>query len=302
MGKFSFHAAYVAAAALLVSGCTDPDGSKPATIVAGAVAALPDPKCRPMTAADRRRAELALQVMSDFPRSAPIFAGAMEVFGRPQNLDERLRYCVSSDLRDEVARRTTAASVWGWGLPGLTRLELARELGPRDPSIVQDVANAAFVGRPIEEPPFADIRPVARSVLASFGVAAKPWRQQALSAMNDQDALGTSAAQVAGASGDPEAVDRVGALFRKALRSAPTGEAVPVEKGERLVELSYALGVAGPQARNHVSALVEFLNRDVEKGSHFGTLELPPKEVCRALQAIGGAEAMTAVRGARCRP
>ncbi len=262
--------------------------------------ALPDRTCAPMTVVDEQRAKLALEVMTSFPRHSPIFDGAMDVFGHPQNLRDPLPYCVSTQMKDEVTKRTIAASAWNRGLPGLTRLALANELGPRDPSIVQDVASAAFLNMPIEEGPFFDIRPKARSVLASFGTAAGPWREQALSSMNSDDSLGTSAAQVAAASGDSEAIDQVAALFRETLDREPTNGAVPVAKGERLVELAYALGAAGPQARSHVPTLIRFLNRDVEYGSHFGILELPPKGVCRVLEAIGGQDAIESARGPRC--
>lgn len=290
----------LAALVLASGGCSATANEEPKQFEMDASYALPDQTCEPMTAVDEQRAGLALEVMSNFPRHAPIFSGAMDVFGNPQNLGAKLPFCVSASLKDEVTKRTVTASAWNWGLPGLTRLALANELGPRDPSIVQDVASAAFLNRPIEEGPFSDIRPKARSVLASFGVAARPWREQSLSSMNGDDSLGTSAAQVAAASGDSEAIDQVAALFRETLDRVPAQGAVPVAKGERLVELAYALGAAGPQARSHVATLIRFLNRDVEHGSHFGILELPPEEVCRVLEAIGGQEAIESARGPRC--
>lgn len=300
MNTLSILNVWVVAAVFASGGCSDTSNRKPLKILMDANYALPDQTCEPMTAEDERRAQTALQVMSDFPRHASIYSGAMDVFGHPKNLGDPLRYCVSSDLKDEVVRLTTASSAWSWGLPGLSRLALANELGPRDPSIVRDVAGAAFLNRSIEEGPFSDIRPKARSVLASFGVAAAPWKEEALSSMNAKDAMGTSAAQVAGASGDPEAVNLVAALFRETLDNVPTEGAIPAEPGERLVELSFALGVAGSRARSHAALLVEFLNRDVLKGSHFGMLALPPDDVCRVLQVIGGPTAMQAVEGPRC--
>lgn len=57
---------------------------------------------------------------------------------------------------------------------------------------------------------------------------------------------------------------------------------------------------APSRARSHASLLVRFLNRDVLKGSHFGLLALPPDDVCRVLQVIGGPTAMQAVEGPRC--
>lgn len=288
------------AIALATASCNAPSDDEPRIYQVGAKYALADPTCNPMTAADERRAQIALDVMGEFPRHASIYSGAMDVFGRPKNLGDRVRYCVSPELKDEVVRRTTAASAWDWGLPGLSRLALANELGPRDAAIVQDVARAAFLNRPIEEAPFSDIRPMARSILASFGSAAGPWRAEALSAMNADDQLGTSAAQVAGASGEPEAIDRVASLMKSAYGNAPPTGPIASEQGQRLVELSLALGVAGEKAREHVPILVTFLGRDVLKGSHFGMLELPPTDVCRALRAISGPEAMTAVNGPRC--
>ena len=302
MNKLILNTAWIVAIMLATGSCSDATDEKPPVLLMDANYALPDPTCEPMTAADERRADLALQVMTDFPRHASIYTGAMDVFGHPQNLDDAVRYCVSSDLKDEVVTRTMAAEAWSWGLLGLSRLALANELGPRDPSIVHAVARAAFWNSPIDEGPFSDIRPKARSVLASFGVAAAPWKRQALSAMNAKDSMGTSAAQVAGASGDPDAINQVAALFQRTLENAPSEGAIPAEAGNRLIELSLAMGVAGPQARSHVPVLITFLNRDVVKGSHFGLLEVPPKDVCRVLKAIGGPLAMQAVEGPRCRP
>jgi len=284
--------------AALTASCSGSTSKAP--LLTSARFALPDQTCSPMTATDLQRANLALEVMTSFPGDAPIFNGAMDVFGYPREAFDKPAHCVTPELKREVVKRTLAAGVWDRGLPGLTRLKLAGQLGPQDPRIVQAVARVAFVDRPIEEGPFADLRPMARSVLGSFGVAAAPWREQALGAMGAKDAMETSAAQVAGASGEPAAVDKVAGLLREALNSAPADRPIPIQKGERLVELSFALGVAGPQARRHVPLLVQLLNRDVLVGSHFGPLELPPKDVCRVLRAIGGAEAMEAAEGSRC--
>lgn len=134
MNTLSIVNVWVVASVLAFGGCSDTSNRKPLKILMDANYALPDQACEPMTADDERRAQTALQVMSDFPRHASIYSGAMDVFGYPKNLGDPLRYCVSSDLKDEVVRRTTASSAWSWGLPGLSRLALANELGPRDAS------------------------------------------------------------------------------------------------------------------------------------------------------------------------
>ncbi len=267
-----------------------------------ALAFLPDRPCTPPTPVQARRTALALEVLGEFSRHADIYDGALNVFGRPRNAEDLGPgeiFCVSESQKDEVARLSVAADAWR-GLVGMTKLEVAFQLGPRDPVIVSSIARIAFEDRAIEDSYSSDIRPFARTVLASFGATAAPWREQALSRMSEDGSLGTSAAQVAAASGDPEAVARVAALLQAAVDDEPADEAISVEAREHITELAFALGAAREKARPYTPIVLGLLNREFTIGSHFGALELTPTSMCRVLRAIGGPEAEAAINGPLC--
>lgn len=254
--------------------------------------------CRAPTEAERDRAELALRVLQSFPRQDEIFEAALGRFG----YGDGEAVCLTEESKQRLAAATLAAGAWDYGLAGSVRLAVAHQLGGRDAKIIEDVARVAFYDGPIADGFSSDIRPEARSVLASFGGAAAPWRDRAMELMNARDSLGTSAAQVAAASGDPGAIAAVARLLREALRREP-GKAIPRERARQLVELAYALGAARGAARLYVALLTELLARDVESfAPPFGVIERPPSELCRALRRIGGEEAERALRSPRCKP
>lgn len=281
----------------MVSACTGSaqqveDWKEPSRATAVAI----DERCRPMTMAESNRAELALRVLQSFRRSEEMFDAAMGVFA----YHDGDKPCLPETLKQQIAQATLQAGVWDRGFAGSIRLALAQQLGGRDPKIVEDVVRAAFHTEPVDDRGFSDLRPEARSVLASFGRSAAPWRVEALRLMHARDVLGTSAAQVAAASGDPSAIEAVARLLREELRSE-TGATIERNRAKLLVELAYALGSAGEAARPWVGVLIELLNHDVESlAPPFGVIERPPNEVCRALRRIGGVEAERALQGERC--
>lgn len=293
--------ATIGAVWLLLAGCAD--RPEPYRHELTALKFMPDAPCVEMTPEEARRSALALEVLESFSTHASIYRGAVDVFGRPRDADPSATgeiYCVPENTKHQIARLTVQAGGWR-GLVGTSYLNLAFQLGPRDPAIVQAVGRHAFADRPIEEGIFEDTRPLARSVLASFGTAASPWRDQAMAEMSADDALGTSAAQVAAASGDADAIRQVAALLRKATNAEPEGEAIRIEAVPRITELAFALGAAREQARPYAPMLIRLLNRDFTIGSHFGALELAPTSMCRVLAAIGGSEAEAAIKSPRCK-
>ena len=208
--------------------------------------------------------------------------------------------CLSDEFKQRVADATLNAGAWDYGLAGSARLRLAGQLGGRDPKIVEDVAEVAFYPDPVAGVASSDIRPEARSVLASFGQIAAPWREPAMKLMHARDSLGTSAAQVAAASRDPEAVRAVADMLHRELQDVGR-KPIARKRAGQLVELAYALGAAGHVARPYIGTLVELLARDIESAAPpFGIIERPPNEVCRAIQQIGGEEAEKALTGERC--
>lgn len=263
---------------------------------------LPDRQCVAMTPLQERRAALALEVLGSFSRHASIYNGAVDVFGHPRDAEDfssREVYCVSETDKNTVARLTVSADAWR-GLVGKSKLHLAFQLGPRDPVIVESVGRHAFFERPIQEHIFEDTRVLARSVLASYGTQARPWLGEAMRQMSADDSLGTSAAQVAAASGDPRAIRQVAALLRRTVDAEPQDQAISIKAGGRITELAFALGAAREHARPYTPLVIELLDRDFTIGSHFGALELAPTSMCRVLSAIGGDDAEVALKGRRC--
>jgi hypothetical protein len=260
--------------------------------------------CSPLTPVQERRAELALKVLETFPRYNPIYEGAMHVFAAPAELadDPSHASCIPEDMKQRVAVATVQSGVWERGRAGITRLRLARQLGPRDPIIVKDVVGIAFASEAVSDPAFTDLRPEARSILASFGAAARPWKAVALREMGDGNSLATSAAQVAAASGDADAVTAVAGILDRLLKSE-AGHVIPREKARRAVELAYALAAAGDKGRAYVELLRELLGRDIESFAlQFGVIERKPNEVCRALELVGGNVAGQVLRSPQCKP
>lgn len=292
-------------ACFVVSACsnaTSPHAEARYSSELKALEFLPDRPCVAATPMQERRVALALEVLGSFSRHASIYDGAVDVFGHPRDAEAFGPgdiYCVSDADKDQVARLTVGADAWR-GLVGMSKLKLAFQLGPRDPVIVQSVGRHAFADRPIEESIFQDTRVLARSVLASFGTEARPWLTQAMRQLSAKDSLGTSAAQVAAASGDPKAIRRVADVLRGAVDAEPKGQAISIEAGARITELAFALGAAREHARPYTPMIIELLNRDFTIGSHFGPLELAPTSMCRVLSAIGGDDAEAAIQGERC--
>jgi len=201
-----------------------------------------------MTAEQEARAAVALDVLRRFRHHDSIYDGAMDFFGTARDLRADHPFCIPELMKQEIVQATLKAEVWKHGLAGHTRLQLARQLGPRDPAIVEDVAQVAFNTYLMSDIAYKDTRSEARSVLASFGEAARPWKDQALAAMSDRDALGTAAAQVAAASKDPQAVAAVARLLSQSLE-AERRSTIRRPRASRVVELAYGLGAAGEAAR-----------------------------------------------------
>ena len=273
------------------AGCT-PAGGSPSDATSVAIVQ----QCVGQTENGRARAELGLTVMETFQRYERMFDAAMGMFGIADGKAE----CLSEEFKQQISNAAANAKVWDYGLAGRERLSLAQQLAGRDQAMVDDVARVAFALRPIEDGASTDIRPEARSILASFGLRAATYKERALKLMNASDSLGTSAAQVAAASQDSIAVSAVADLLRGELKQA-TGKAVPRVQAKRIVELAYAIGAAEEAERPYANLLIAVLNRDVESfAPPFGIIERPPTEICRALKRVGGPNAEHAIRGRRC--
>lgn len=139
----------------------------------------------------------------------------MKDFGRDRYRrvgDKEVLVCAPGELYPRVAELMLSRGIFSRGYLHANELRLAATLGPRDQRIVEAVARTASRPFAIErEYPETkrDIRSLARTTLAEFGPAAAPWSETAFRAGSADDALGTSAAQVAVAAGHPQALDRV---------------------------------------------------------------------------------------------
>jgi hypothetical protein len=254
-----------------------------------------------MTPAQKERARISVAVFRAFKPFDPVYRGAADWLSQTQEIGEAKPHCLPEALLQDAAQATLRTGEWDKQQLDIVPLRLARRLGPRNPKIIAYVVGVAFAPAPLTDDIFSDIRPEARAVLASFGPASLPYLETAIHLMNSETVLGTSAAQVAASSSDPKAVEAVAQLLRRQL-GADTSGAIPRERAQRVVELAYALGVAGEAARPYVPLLKEILRRQVQSlAPPFGVIERYPNEVCRALKNIGGDEADAVLATEQCK-
>jgi hypothetical protein len=262
--------------------------------------------CVPMKEAERAQSRLVLQVLEEFPVIEVMHIAAVKHFGRDRYRREgekEVLVCPPEELYPRVAELMLSRGVFSRGYLHANELRLAAALGPRDQRIVEAVARTAFHPFAIEtEYPETkrDIRSFARTTLAGFGGAAAPWAEKAFQAISAEDALGTSAAQVAVAGGHPQALERVHDLLMDALEAHPD-DPIPLRARDRLYELAHAIAMGGRRAREHADPIYELLGRKVESWAPpFGMLELPPRRMCRVLEHLGGEEARLAASKPPC--
>jgi hypothetical protein len=172
-------------------------------------------------------------------------------------------------------------------------LKLASKLPDPDPELVETIARVAFSETPhVENTDLSfsgrDLRPFARSVLASMRPPRGDILSMAKETMHNQDPLGTASAQVAASYRDPNVLADIEALMLTLLHDIPSNKPIGSETRDRLYELGFALALAGADASPYTSALNDLMSRKVESHSMFGILGLSPKRMCGALKAIDG--------------
>jgi hypothetical protein len=122
-------------------------------------------------------------------------------------------------------------------------------------------------------------------VLATFGLEAKTFGEQANKEMHMNNSLGTGAAQVAAATRYPNSLTRIETMMTQALEAVPTDRAIPYRTRNRLYELALALVYSGEEGRKHTKPIREILHRKVENPAPpFGMLEMDPWEFCDVLR------------------
>jgi len=206
--------------------------------------------------------------------------------------------CPPQDIYGRVADTLTTSQ----GLKGRLeeyQLRMISKFPHRSEYIVDAVANSAFNETPQESEVFKnqDIRPFARTVLASFGKQASKYAAVAYDKMSPDDSLGTGAAQVAAATGHPGALDRIQNMMDDILSSVPDNRAIPWDARNRLYELAYAVYRDDDGAKQHTAPIRKLMMRKVQsRASPFGMVELRPKRMCDVLERIEGAASVEEYR------
>ena len=159
-------------------------------------------------------------------------------------------------------------------------------------SIVEQVAKVAFSLEPHpnrgEWPEELDLRPLARTVLASYGKASQQYSAKAFSQITAKSSLGTGAAQIAAATEHAGALDLISELMEEVLMKTSSDEVIKFKDRLRLYELAYALYFSKKQATPYLPVLRDLMRRKVASGSSFGTLSLHPKQMCHIMEEISG--------------
>jgi hypothetical protein len=256
--------------------------------------------CVPPNARERSLLDLAAsaieQVGDDNPNWLDI--GAQKYLARPQFRNEggrRVAVCTPDEILRRVASAFDARKGLGKGRLVEYQLELAARLPIRNRYVVDAVGKSAFSSQVQESDVFRqrDIRPYARTILASFGQEAKAFQALAYQQMSIEDSMGTGAAQVAAATGHAGALPRIERMMQKALASVPADKAVPRAKRNRLYELAWAIYFAGEPGKAHTRPIHTMMHRKVQSWAPpFGMVELRPKRLCAVLAQIEGAESV----------
>lgn len=176
------------------------------------------------------------------------------------------------------------------------QLVLAGRLHDPSDYIVERIAAVAFEDKPhIRQEQHnrpLDLRPLARTVLASYGRRAEAYRDRAFQELSTGDSLGIGAAQIAASTGHPAALGRVKNQMEEVLASIPAGESIGLEQRDRLYELAYAMYFAGAEAQPYAAPIKELMTRKVifRENSFFGPFSRSPKQMCHVLDKIFGKE------------
>jgi hypothetical protein len=232
--------------------------------------------------------------LTDGPESNWLNIGAQKFLaGTTYRKDgnSRIAICESADILRRVSEALTSTKGFSKGRLTEYQLELASKLPDRSWYVIEAVAASAF--NPNVQPSdvfnFRDIRPYARTVLASFGPSVSKFGQLAYDQISSATSMGTGAAQVAAAGAHPQALARIEKLMEEALASVPVDQAIPREMRNRLYELSWAIYFAGDAGKKHTKSMHKVMRRQVQSWAPpFGMVNLPPKRLCALLIKIEG--------------
>ncbi|WP_250478697.1 MULTISPECIES: hypothetical protein [unclassified Caballeronia] len=214
--------------------------------------------------------------------------------GSPGKLGARV--CTPAAIYGRVAA-AFAGSALDKGRFDRHELRLASHFQPPPVNVVDAVARVAFFPRPVIDDDSGgqidgDIRPYAMTVLAGFGHESARYAAEAFEHISSENSLGTGAAQVAAAGGQPGALSRIESLMNELLATVPDDKPIPLATRDRLYELSWAISFSGESAKDHVAPIIRLMGRHVQSGAPpFGAVSLHPKRMCEVMSKIyGGSE------------
>ena len=273
--------------------------------------------CVPPDDLDRHEVDLVLEVLKTIknghgrgmPRAAFNYFGTTEM--RKEGTGY-VRICPNDIALAQFARLTSGTMFWRVGGFGgdhdIEHLQVARNVGPRLPEVVSIVAETAFAENPIIDKSLRteslerDVRPLARIILAEFGMAATPWSEQAFAAMGSGDKLGTTAAQIAVVTHHPGALEKTAALLEGILKDHPR-DPMPDYVWMRFYELAFALAAAGSEAKPVIDPVIRMTCRTIAVWAPpFGWLTVPPDEMSSVVKKVGADPCRTPASPTNARP
>jgi len=238
-----------------------------------------DRVCVKKTPSEEHQYELAVQILeSNASTLSWLDIGALKFLasGTYRKTDGVTQpVCVSDNLYQRAALAIENRDLFS-GRIEEHHLKLASKVSNPPVYIVEIVANVAFNPK-VQLNNGKDTRPLARSILASFGTKSKEYSDISFNEMSAFDPLGTGAAQIAVASRHPKALSRIQELMYEILETSK-----PINKQERMrfYELAYALLADKESAKKYTAPIHDFMARD------FAAWILPPKDMCRVLLKI----------------
>jgi hypothetical protein len=204
----------------------------------------------------------------------------------------RSRVCTPAAVYGRVAAAFTGVAIKGRF--DRDELRLASYLQPPPANVVEAVAGVAFSPQPIIDDGSGgqidgDIRPYAMTVLAGFGHESARYAAEASAHISSENSLGTGAAQVAAAGGQPGALLQIESLMNELLAAVPNDKPIPLATRDRLYELSWAIAFSGDSAKDYAAPIVRLMGRQVQSAAPpFGVVSLHPKRMCEVLSKIYG--------------
>lgn len=235
--------------------------------------------CVEPTKEEEERYRLAVKILESKGRKhSSLDLGAIKFLAHGvyrDNEDETHAVCAPEGIYQRVSLAISSRDLF-YGRTQEHHLKLASKLENPPDNIVEIVAKTAFSPN-VHIDKNKDMRPLARSVLASFGSKAKKYSELAFKQMSSHDPMGTGAAQIAVATNHPKGLENIQRLMYEILE---TKKPINRLERQRFYELAYALLVAENSVVDYTAPIHEFMTRD------FADWILPPKDMCRVLVTL----------------